>query len=493
LSEEQKQPSAISTLSLPADNNNNNNQTVIDSYENDDSSSASLTPRRDMIVSAPVTPPPTTSTTSTTYTTATTTTTTGPSSSLLYQPAPSHPYHLQQPPPSLPLSSSSSSTTLSYHSYPTYHHQHPTPLHHPHSIIHQRILTSPSPSLYTIPSTTMMTTTTVSEEWEHYFKKNHTIKYQIIAAPTMELMAESIVTSNPYRFLYHRTKWGKFSDGTDNIEIGGFHPINRISGENILMLASFHNNDVTLSQFSVMITLLQSFIQSLTVVLPFYPVGTMERVVQEGQVATANTYAQMFSHLPSCGKPTRLIVYDLHTLQNRFYLHGNAIPSLQTSIPLLIQRIANTTNINCIAFPDDGAAKRFASFFMNHRDTMNMEMVTCGKTRDGDKRIVIIQDGQPYEKNVLIVDDLVQTGGTLYECGIALKKAGAKTVSAFVAHAVFPNESYKKFCFTGERACFEKFFVTNSIPTVVQKLPTQDVFEVLDLRDKIIEDLDRYS
>jgi hypothetical protein len=52
-------------------------------------------------------------------------------------------------------------------------------------------------------------------------------------------------------------------------------------------------------------------------VLPFYPVGTMERVIKEGQVATANTYAQMFSNLPNCGKPTRLIVYDLHTLQNR--------------------------------------------------------------------------------------------------------------------------------------------------------------------------------
>jgi hypothetical protein len=77
---------------------------------------------------------------------------------------------------------------------------------------------------------------------------------------------------------------------------------------------------VTLSQFQVMICLLQSFIESLTVVLPYYPVGTMERVTKEGTVATAATYAHMFSSLPSCGRPTRLMVYDLHTLQNRFYL-----------------------------------------------------------------------------------------------------------------------------------------------------------------------------
>lgn len=88
--------------------------------------------------------------------------------------------------------------------------------------------------------------------------------------------------------------------------------------------------------------MLQSFIESLTVVLPFYPVGTMERVVTEGQVATAATYANMFSNLPNCGRPTRLMIYDLHTLQNRFYLHNNAVASLQTAIPLLIERLKST-------------------------------------------------------------------------------------------------------------------------------------------------------
>eukprot|EP00599_Poterioochromonas_sp_BG-1_P005252 CAMPEP_0173151224 /NCGR_PEP_ID=MMETSP1105-20130129/11444_1 /TAXON_ID=2985 /ORGANISM="Ochromonas sp., Strain BG-1" /LENGTH=214 /DNA_ID=CAMNT_0014066541 /DNA_START=406 /DNA_END=1050 /DNA_ORIENTATION=+ len=214
----------------------------------------------------------------------------------------------------------------------------------------------------------------------------------------------------------------------------------------------------------------------------------MERVIQEGQVATANTYAQLFSNLPTCGKPTRLITYDLHTLQNRFYLHGNAIASLQTSIPLLISRIKQS-NIDCIAFPDDGAAKRFGSMFKG----LGYEIVTCGKTRDGEKRVVIIQDGNPEGKNVVIVDDLVQTGGTLYECGIALKKAGAKGVNAFVAHGVFPSQSWKRFLKEGDRGCFEKFFLTNSIPTITDILPKDNVYEILDLKNKIIEDLDQYS
>jgi hypothetical protein len=44
-----------------------------------------------------------------------------------------------------------------------------------------------------------------------------------------------------------------------------------------------------------------------------------------------------------------------------------------------------------------------------------------------------------------MVDDLVQTGNTLLECARVLKEAGALEVSAYVTHAVFPNESWRKF------------------------------------------------
>jgi hypothetical protein len=104
-------------------------------------------------------------------------------------------------------------------------------------------------------------------------RKREAIRYQIIAAEECEPLARRIEKAHPDRFTFHKTTWGKFPDGTDNIEIGGFYPQNVVSGEHVLFLASFHNNDVTLSQFQVMIGLLQSFIESLTVVLPYSPVG----------------------------------------------------------------------------------------------------------------------------------------------------------------------------------------------------------------------------
>mmetsp|Transcript_1301 Transcript_1301/g.1592 ORF Transcript_1301/g.1592 Transcript_1301/m.1592 type:complete len:368 (+) Transcript_1301:2-1105(+) len=328
------------------------------------------------------------------------------------------------------------------------------------------------------------------KEDEIITKKKEGRRYQIIAAEVWESLAERMEEKYPEKFRFHRTVWNKFPDGTDNITIGGFAPEdNFISGEHVLFLASFHNNDVTLSQFQVMIYLLQSFIESFTVVLPFSPVGTMERIVQEGQVATAATHAHMFSSLPNCGRPTRLMVYDLHTLQNRFYLHGNAIASLQTAIPLLKDKIFNNSSkIDAIAFPDDGAAKRFSSMFISEK---NIEIIICGKSRDDDKRKVVIQTGNAKGRNVVIIDDLVQTGGTLYETAKVLVEGGAESVSAFVTHAVFPNDSWKRFSKGGDRSNYiSKFWVTNSNPTVTNRILTDDgMFEVLDIMDLIVNDL----
>lgn len=331
-------------------------------------------------------------------------------------------------------------------------------------------------------------------EPEKYFKANEEEsiehrkmleqrRYQVIAAEACEDLAVALEERFPARFRFHPTLWEKFPDGTDRIHVGGFQPHNVMAGEHVLFLASFHNNDVTLSQIQVLIMLLQNFIRSLTIVLPYFPTGTMERVTREGEVATANTYSQLLSNLPSCGRPNRLMVYDLHTLQNRFYFHGNTIATLQTTIPLLLKELQNS-DIDCIAFPDDGAAKRFGHMFKGFG-----EVVVCGKIREGDARRISIQDGDPRGKNVLIVDDLVQSGGTLYECGVALKEKGATKVNAFVAHGVFPKDSWMRFAKGGDRCCFEKFYLTNSIPTTTKALPQNDVFVVIDIMEQIVEDL----
>jgi len=322
-------------------------------------------------------------------------------------------------------------------------------------------------------------------------------RYNILAAPTCEASARRLQELAPTRFTFFPTHWGKFPDsGMDDIELGGFEPINHIKDSHVLFLADFHCNDAILSQFHALVSLCESFIASLTIALPFYPHGTKERKLSEGEVATANTIGRMLSNLPSVGRPTRVMLYDLHTLQNRFYLHTHAIASLHSTIPLLLRAISSEAPdpeagpITVIAFPDDGASKRFGKAFVSR----GFPVVICGKIRENEKRIVKITEGNCTGAHVLIVDDLTRSGGTLHECGRVLLDAGAKGVSAFVAHAAFPSSVPQRFSRNaggkpGDFAIFRRFYTTNSNPTVTDRLPRGDVFHVLDLLPQLLEDL----
>ena len=137
------------------------------------------------------------------------------------------------------------------------------------------------------------------------------VDYELVACAEQADMAPVLVAlalEAGITIRYHASTWDKFEDGTDNIIVGGFSPQNFMRNSHVIFLASFSTNDTILSQYHALIMLSEAFVESLTVVLPYYPHGTMERVIREGQIATANTIARMFSNLPLCGKPTRVSV-----------------------------------------------------------------------------------------------------------------------------------------------------------------------------------------
>jgi len=135
-----------------------------------------------------------------------------------------------------------------------------------------------------------------------------------------------------------------------------------------------------------------------------------------------------------------------------------------------------------IAFPDDGASKRFKSHFDEY------PQIVCKKVRNGDHRKVTIDSGDPTGCHVVIIDDLVQSGGTLIECMHGLFENGAAEVSAYVTHAIFPNESWRKFTEDHLSKKFSNFFITNSCP-ISEKLKDVQPFEVLSLTDDLMTHL----
>ncbi|CAK7332591.1 unnamed protein product [Dovyalis caffra] len=276
--------------------------------------------------------------------------------------------------------------------------------------------------------------------------------------------------------------WRTFDDGFPNLFIPNAHGIR---GQHVAFLASFSSPKVIFEQLSIIYALPKLFISSFTLVLPFFPTGTSERMEDEGDVATAFTLARILSNVPTPrGGPTSLVTFDIHALQERFYFGDNILPCFESGIPLLKNRLQELPDSDkiAIAFPDDGAWKRF------HNQLQHFPMIICAKVREGDQRIVRIKEGDPRGRHVVIVDDLVQSGGTLIECQKILANHGAAKISAYVTHGIFPNRSWERFEFDNgghPGAGLTYFWITDSCPLTVKEVMKKPPFEVLSLAGSI--------
>ncbi|XP_042416694.1 ribose-phosphate pyrophosphokinase 4-like isoform X1 [Zingiber officinale] len=279
--------------------------------------------------------------------------------------------------------------------------------------------------------------------------------------------------------------WRVFEDGFPNLFISHAQGIR---GQHVAFLASFSSPAVIFEQLSVIYALPRLFISSFTLVLPFFPTGSYERMEDEGDVATAFTLARILSNIPiSRGGPTSLVIFDIHALQERFYFGDSILPCFESGVPLLMNRLQQLPDSDriSIAFPDDGAWKRF------HKQLRHFPMIICNKVREGDQRIVRLKEGDPRGRHVVIVDDLVQSGGTLIECQVwkkVLAAHGAERISAYVTHGIFPNRSWERFEHdngAGPNNGLSYFWITDSCPLTVREVKNRAPFEVLSLSAQI--------
>jgi ribose-phosphate pyrophosphokinase len=286
----------------------------------------------------------------------------------------------------------------------------------------------------------------------------------------MRELAESIARLSPDVEL-GVVDWLSFEDGFPKLMIREVEAIRR---RRVAFLACFDTPGALLEQLGVIFELPRYGAGDFRVVLPYFPTGTMERVRREGEIATANTLARVLSLTPlSAMGPSEIVIFDIHALQERFYFRDNVIPRLETAIPLLearLEELSDTSQLS-IAFPDEGAWKRFEHLLQDY------PQIVCHKVREGDRRVVTVKEGDPRGRHVVIVDDLVQTGGTLLECRRVLAEKGAGAVSAFVTHGVFPKESWKRF----KAEEYDHFWITDSCPASAKAVAGRRPFEVLSL------------
>lgn len=302
----------------------------------------------------------------------------------------------------------------------------------------------------------------------------------------MEALARKIAAAMPGWLELGVIRWDHFRDGTPNFFI---EDVGRLQGRRVVFLAHMSNPAQMLEEIFVLREFPLSGAHSLKVVLPYYATATMERADTPGQIVAAKSQAELFRMLGSChcGGPPLLTIFDPHTLSLREFLPGSVVPQLKSAASLLGHRLTaeGSGEEVAIVFPDGGAAKRFKGVLAApHRCLHTLAQIVCEKVREGDNRIVRVQDGDPKGKHVVILDDLIQTGGTIIECANALRDAGACRVSAYATHGIFPEESWRRFT----PDLFHRVWITDSCPVSAAAVTKAGApFEVLSLTPLIIK------
>jgi len=286
--------------------------------------------------------------------------------------------------------------------------------------------------------------------------------FQVLYTPSMAAMAQQLATLWPTLFRLRSVEWQRFPDGTPNIKFPG-----DLSGQRVVFLASMSalptdNKRFFEDQLSLLSILPRQGVRSLDILIPFYPVGTMERVESPGELATADTFALITGaalQAPTLEGPATISIFDLHNMTTRF-----CFPSSVRMIPLtalggLWDELAVLNERLAVVFPDEGSYKRFRALV-----PPQYGMVECGKDRNTrDVKIARLHQIQHLGEveHFVIVDDLVHSGGTLLGCVQTLhaEYPGVR-VSVYCTHGVFEKHDHVKFRDLG----LSNVWITDTVP-----------------------------
>lgn len=291
----------------------------------------------------------------------------------------------------------------------------------------------------------------------------------LFISPLMAIRANQWAQSRDWNWWF--IDWKSFKDGTPNVMIANIEK--SVVDKDVTFLASFDSPEDLLGQLGVIYAIPRYGARSLKIVLPFFPTATMERVDSAGQIATAMTLARVLSATPLTKTgPAEIHFCDPHSPDLRFYFGDTVLPKPFTAMSYA-KKVLESFENPAVVFPDEGARKRFSKDFAGY------DIITCGKHREGDSRRVTVIEGLSRGKDCLIVDDLIQTGGTLLQCREALRLKGARSIGCFATHGVFSNDSWKKF--TPED--WSGVWLTDSCPITARAVEHIKPFHVLSIAD----------
>ncbi|NDV47146.1 ribose-phosphate pyrophosphokinase [Paludibacter sp. 221] len=249
-----------------------------------------------------------------------------------------------------------------------------------------------------------------------------------------------------------------------------------IRGQHIYLVQSTFPNSDNLMELLLMIDAAKrASAYKITAVIPYFGWARQDRKDKPRVSIGAKLIADMLS----VAGVDRVITMDLHAdqIQGFFdvpvdHLYGSTIfaPYIKS---LNLKELV-------IASPDVGGSKRAGSYSKH----LACPMVLCHKTREkanviGEMRII----GDVEGKDVIIVDDMVDTAGTLCKAADLMVEQGAKSVRAIVSHGMMSGRAVENVM----NSALSELIFTDSIPFDTARCPKVKVLSIADMFADTIE------
>ena len=270
----------------------------------------------------------------------------------------------------------------------------------------------------------------------------------------------------------------KFSDGEIYIEIN-----ENIRGNSIFLIQSISSpaNDNLMELLLCIDALKRSSAKNITAVIPYFGYARQDRKV----VPRTSISAKLVSNLITKAGADRIVTVDLHSGQIQGFFDIPVDNLFATPIfARHIKKKIKTKNLICVA-PDVGGTARARAL----GKMLNVGLAIVDKRRSAPgKSVVMNVIGNVKNKTCIIVDDIIDSGGTIVNAAKALKNRGAKEVHVYVTHGVLSGDAVNKIL----KSEIKNLIVTDTIENI-DKVKKAKNIEVLSISNLVGEAIKRIS
>ena len=284
------------------------------------------------------------------------------------------------------------------------------------------------------------------------------VKFAVIAGSASKDLGKQI--ARRLKAPYVEAKTRVFPDGESKITFG------RIPKNSIVLVvqSTYPPVDTNLLQVLSIISQVRKVSSKIYAIIPYMGYARQDRQFLSGEVVTMSIVARM---LQAAGAK-KVVVVGIHS---KIALNHFKIPKENVSaIPELAKYFKKMKLKNALVVsPDMGGslrAKKFASM-------LNIDFIALKKSRNRDTGKVLIQSSKVNVrgKDLILVDDIISTGGSIIKAAQFLKRQKCKRLFVACTHGLFVEDAEKKI----KKAGVSRIISTNTIPRSTSKVDVSGV------------------